>query len=271
MTFTFRGRQVYYESHGQGRPLLFLNGIMMSCASWAPFVDAFTGAGYRLLLMDLMDQGKTAAFEEGYRTSDQAEMVSGLIRALGLGQVDIMGTSYGGAVALELAIQYPEQVGRLMLAATRAWTDPLFSGMCESWLHAVHSPQALYTATIPLFYGATFQQQQPEWLASRRRLLEKTAFASADFLARFTRLVRSILDLDLRARLKDIKAPTLVLAPEEDLVMLPWENRRIADGITGAQLMTLYRTGHVLILERPELFVSLVKGWFSPVSPVALP
>ena len=67
---------------------------------------------------------------------------------------------------------------------------------------------------------------------------------------------------DLREQIGRITCPTLILAPEEDLVMMPWEQRRIRDGIPGAQLLTMPATGHVLFLERPELFVSITMGWF---------
>ena len=83
--------------------------------------------------------------------------------------------------------------------------------------------------------------------------------------------MRSILDYDLTGRLNEISVPTLVLAPEEDLVMFPWENQRIAEGIPGAHLLTLHKTGHVLFLERPSLFIPLALGWFNHPGGIALP
>lgn len=271
MKFTFEGKQIHYELHGEGKPLLMLNGIMMSTGSWAPFLDALTKDKTQVILLDLMDQGKSDAFDEGYDIKKQADMVAGLLHHLSFTQVDVMGTSYGGAVALSLAVYHKDLVGRLMLAATRARSDRLFKDMCESWLHACHSPQALYTATMPLFYGASFQEREEDWLLGRRRLLEKTAFANPDFLDRFKRLVKSILEHDLAARLHEITAPTLVLAPEEDLVMMPWEQKVIAEGIPGAHLITLHKTGHVMFLERPSLFIPLIKGWFSHPDTIPLP
>lgn len=271
MFFSYRGKQVYYELHGEGRPLLLLNGILMNTASWAPFITAFTRGGNRLILVDLLDQGKTEAMEVEYTIDTQAGMVAALLAELGLGRVSVMGTSYGGAVALSLAIHHPEKVGRLLLAATRARTDQLFKGLCESWLHACHSPQALYSATMPLFYGASFQEEAKEWLGRRRALLERTAFANPGFLARFQRLVRSIMAYDLTARLHEISVPALVLAPEEDLVMFPRENRLIAEGIPGAHLLTLHKTGHVMFLERPSLFIPVMMGWFNHPDTITLP
>jgi len=52
--FEFQGRSIYYEEHGQGRPLLVLNGIMMSCGSWAEFVEPFSRDN-RLILLDFLE------------------------------------------------------------------------------------------------------------------------------------------------------------------------------------------------------------------------
>jgi pimeloyl-ACP methyl ester carboxylesterase len=270
MIFTYQGKDIHYQEQGQGHPLLLLNGVMMSTESWAPFIAPFS-QNHRLILIDLMDQGKSAAFPEGYRMADQAAMLQAFLDHLGLARVSVLGTSYGGALALQLACDAPGRVDRLLLAATRAWTDPLFRDMCESWLHATASPQAFYTATIPLFYGATFQRNQAPWMAHRRELLEASVFNNPDFLARMGRLIRSIMDFDLRERIGRISCPTLVLAPEEDLVMMPWENRRIAQAIPGAELITLPATGHVLFLERPELFTALAMGWFDYRREIPIP
>jgi 3-oxoadipate enol-lactonase len=271
MDFTYRGKNIYYETTGQGKPLLLLNGIMMSTLSWAPFVQAFAQVGYQVLSIDLMDQGRSDAFDMAYDMGDQADMVLALADALNMKQFSLLGTSYGGALALQIACQAPERVERLLLSATRCYSDPLFRDMCESWIHASHDPQALYTATMPLFYGATFQQQQTEWLADRRQLLEKTAFQNPDFQARFRRLCRSIMAFDLREQLHRIACPTLIISAEEDLVMMPWEQQRIVKGIPAAQHVTMHKTGHVMFLERPDLFVSLVNGFLQHLTPIEIP
>lgn len=264
MFFTYQGKQIYYEIHGTGKPLLLLNGVMMSTVSWAPFVASFSQQ-HQVILVDLMDQGQSDAFPEGYDMAGQSAMVKALLHHLGVDSLSVLGTSYGGALALQLACDAPGLVHSLLLAATRCYTDPLFRDMLESWLHATASPQAFYTATIPLFYGATFQQQQAQWMLARRKLLEEGPFQNPDFLARMRRLVQSIMVFDLRDRLPAITCPTLVLMPGEDLVMMPWEQERIVSLIPGAQLLGLPATGHVLIQERPELFTALVLGGFSPI------
>lgn len=264
MIFTYQGRSIYYERHGEGRPLLVLNGIMMSTPSWKPFIETFKQGGHQVILLDLMDQGRSGSFPEGYDMSGQADMALALLDELNLDTVSLMGTSYGGALALEIACRQALRADRLLLAATRCYTDPAFRGICEGWLHAADtSPEAFYTATIPLFYGATFQEHHRAFMDERRTLLEKTLFNNPDFMARMKRLVRSIMSFDLRDELCRIACPTLILEPEEDLVMMPWEQRRMWEKIPGSELVTLPKTGHVLFLERPGLFVALMMGWFS--------
>ena len=68
--FTFEGKQIYYELHGEGRPLLLLNGIMMSCRSWAEFGQPLS-AQNQLILLDMLDQGRSAKMTEPYDHSVQ--------------------------------------------------------------------------------------------------------------------------------------------------------------------------------------------------------
>ena len=56
--FVFQDKSIYYEEHGTGKPIVVLNGIMMSTASWAEFVEPFS-ANNRLILLDMLDQGRS--------------------------------------------------------------------------------------------------------------------------------------------------------------------------------------------------------------------
>ena len=56
--FVFENKSVYYEEYGAGRPIVVLNGIMMSCASWKEFIEPLSETN-TLILVDIMDQGKT--------------------------------------------------------------------------------------------------------------------------------------------------------------------------------------------------------------------
>ena len=66
------------ELHGEGRPLLLLNGIMMSCGSWAEFVEPLS-AQNQLILLDMLDQGRSAKMTEAYDHGIQIRLVDALL------------------------------------------------------------------------------------------------------------------------------------------------------------------------------------------------
>ena len=101
-TFEMDGRHIYFESHGQGRPLVLLNGIMMSCVSWQPFVEALS-ANNRLILVDFLDQGKSEKMVgQTYDHGIQVRVVRRLLEHLNLQSACVAGISYGSEVALSL-------------------------------------------------------------------------------------------------------------------------------------------------------------------------
>ena len=132
MTFEFKGKSVYYESHGEGNPVLLLNGIMMTTLSWQAFVPALQKTN-RLILVDFLDQGRSARMEEAYTQELQAELVAALINHLQLRSPAVAGISYGGEVALRVAIRYPALVGRLLLFNTTAKTSAWLRDIGRGW------------------------------------------------------------------------------------------------------------------------------------------
>lgn len=113
MTFTFNNKQVYYEVHGQGKPLIILNGIMMSTKSWAQFIEPFTQFN-QLILVDFLDQGQSEKVTQQYDHSLQVDVVIALLEHLNLGKVNVYGVSYGGQIALQVALKRPDliEIGR---------------------------------------------------------------------------------------------------------------------------------------------------------------
>ena len=65
MEFVFNGKKIYYETMGEGQPILLLNGIMMSTGSWENFKESFS-ANNRLILLDFLDQGRSARMTGRY-------------------------------------------------------------------------------------------------------------------------------------------------------------------------------------------------------------
>ncbi|MDR1623199.1 MAG: alpha/beta hydrolase, partial [Synergistaceae bacterium] len=255
-TFTFDKRTIYYEDAGQGEPLLILNGVFMSCASWEAFVPAFT-AKNRLLLLDFPDQGKSEKMEGEYTLSAQMDVVLALLDEMGLKSVNLMGISYGGEVAMKAAARHPEKVKKLILSNTAAYTSKWLRDIGHSWEYAcrTHDGRQFFKTCIPIVYSPQFYEKNYSWASAREDLFVKH-FAPEVYDA-FGRLIRSAETHDERGNLSAITAPTLVISSEYDFVTPLYQQKELAEAIPSASHVVVQGAGHAVMYEKLAEFVSL--------------
>ncbi|MCL2203387.1 MAG: alpha/beta hydrolase [Defluviitaleaceae bacterium] len=259
--FEYKGKKIYYETHGEGAPLILLNGIMMSTLSWQAFIAPLS-AGNRLILLDFLDQGQSDKHsEDAYGVALQVEVLKALYDHLGLERAAIAGISYGGNVALKFASEYPALVHRLIvcnaLAKTGAWLTELGKG----WVMSAQDPAQFYYTTIPIIYSQEFYNARPDWVKARREFLTGQVFTNREWMDAIERLTASMDSYDAQGQLDKITAKTLLVASECDSITPAYEMCKLRDYIKGADLVLLPGTGHATMYERPALFASLIIGF----------
>lgn len=259
-TLAFKDYSLYYEVYGTGKPLLILNGIMMSTLSWKPFIDSLS-QNNQLILMDLLDQGQSSKLVGHIYNQDiQVEAVKCLIETLNLKDLALFGISYGGEVAIKLASSYPDLVGRCLFFNTTAYTSEWLKEIGRAWNLASSDPESYYATTIPVIYSPQFYTRKIEWMSNRKKTLLQV-FSNPDFISAMVRLTNSANDLDERANLSKIKCPCLVVGCEHDSIT-PFSNQvELSKGLLNAQLVHVPDSGHALMYEKPILFTSLVLGF----------
>jgi pimeloyl-ACP methyl ester carboxylesterase len=259
-TFDFDGTPIHYESHGDGAPLLVLNGIFMSCASWQAFVPAFS-ARNRLLLLDLADQGRSGRLDHEYTQELQERVVVAFLDHLGLDQASVCGISYGGEVALRVAARRPERVDKLVLSNTTAHTSAWLRDIGRSWERAMatHDGHVFFATCIPIVYSPAFYDAHEQWAHDREesfvRLFEPAVYDA------FARLTRSAETHDERAGLASITAQTLVVSSQWDFVTPLPNQLELVAGIPRAGHVVIQDCGHAAMYEKPAEFTSLVLGF----------
>jgi len=112
------GARLRVSVKGQGQPLLLIMGIGASMEMWAPFEDVMNPRGFQTISFDLPGAGATEPTVPPKRMAGLARIAVGVLDALGHDTADVLGVSFGGAVAQEMAHVAPERVRRLILAAT---------------------------------------------------------------------------------------------------------------------------------------------------------
>src|SRR5918997_4607644 len=110
------GLNLYYETHGSGRPMILLHGGLGSGEMFGPILPTLA-ENHQVIAPDLQGHGRTADIDRPIDTRLMADDIAALIDHLGLDKPDVVGYSLGGGVALMTAAKYPEKIGKAVLAS----------------------------------------------------------------------------------------------------------------------------------------------------------
>ncbi|MBR5390917.1 MAG: alpha/beta hydrolase [Clostridia bacterium] len=260
------GKRVHYEIHGSGeRTILLLNGLMMTTASWKPFRKELSRDS-TLVLTDFFDQGRSERLPDGYTHSVQVALVEAVAQELerrhGRSRFALAGLSYGGEIAIQYTLAYPQRVRRLILANTAGRTSSWLRTVGEGWNAAARSGSGehYYLAAIPGIYSTRFFEERADWMAEREQALVRY-FSQPEVLERMIRLTDSSRDYDVVHRLGEIACPTLILSGSEDGLVPVTEQQLLHERISGSVHVTLNGSGHASMYEVPDAFAALVAGF----------
>lgn len=257
MITKYKDYEIYYEVHGQGMPLIILNGIMMNTGSWHQFLDELND--FKIILLDFIDQGKSS---DGsiYTHKDQVELVNHLVGELGLKEVNMLGVSYGAQIAMQYAINY--KVDKLMVCNAALYTTPWLRDIGNGWRLAAKAKEAelFYHVSIPYIYSHLFYNGNNDWMNDRKEKL-LTVF-DEKFMNRMIRLIDSSSTYDIRDRANKIESDVCVIGSEFDYLTPADETIEIAKNIENADWILIKECGHASMYEKPNAFTNAIKNHF---------
>jgi pimeloyl-ACP methyl ester carboxylesterase len=229
------GFRVRYLEAGEGEPLVVLHGGggLRHYSSHDLLAEK-----RRVILIEAPGFGASAANERSQSMADLANAVAKAVENLGLETYDLWGTSFGGKLALWLAVQHPERVRALVLvgpAAIRDESAPRPSGAFRLYVHPERQPGQSEAA--------------PEVVEKQRALTR--------------RIMGPARDADLEVRMAELMMPVLVVFGTEDTVVPPEMGRYYKEILPNCNLVFLYDAAHEADADRPEAFASLVDDFLS--------
>jgi pimeloyl-ACP methyl ester carboxylesterase len=142
------GVDYYYEVRGKGEPLLMLHGGLGSIDMFGPALPIFKGR--QVITVDLQGHGRTTLGNRPIRCEAIADDVSALLQQLKRAKVDVLGYSFGGCVAMRLAVQHPDQVRRLVLVSAPYADDGWYAEM-RAQQKQVSAAMAPMMAETPMY------------------------------------------------------------------------------------------------------------------------
>lgn len=257
------GVHLYYEAHGAGEPLLLIPGfgcsIEIYCANAPALIERF-----RVISFDPRGAGRSDAPADGYTMQAYADDCIAVLGAEGVDAAHVLGTSFGGMVAQNLALLHPLNVRRLVLGCTTPGGAvhvlppgenlALFIAAGE-----VEDPAEATRMRYPMHYSDAYIAAHDEDIVGRSIA---TAHMRPPPEGRIGQLA-AVATHDVYDRLHEIAAPTLVAHGDEDGV-IPVENaRNLASRIPDAQLKIYEGAKHIYFIERAAEFNADVIAFLS--------
>ncbi|MGQ0540271.1 MAG: alpha/beta fold hydrolase [Blastocatellia bacterium] len=261
--------RVHYQEFGErsGPTLILLHGYTASVYVWKDVAPRLAEAGFHVIAVDLIGFGyseKPSWFD--YSIESQARVISRFMNRLGIGRANVVGSSYGGAVAMTLALDYPASVEKLVL----------IDAVCND---EILSHPVLRLASIP-GVGEVITPFLVDSRAMMRFRMRGTLSPSSHHLItdeRVSTVLRPLNAADAHHsvlatsrnwhanRIEQdanlINQPTLIIWGEQDKVIGIHNGHKLHDAILHSRFVILKNCGHVPAEEKSDLVSELVTGF----------
>jgi poly(3-hydroxyalkanoate) depolymerase len=249
---------------GEGKPILLVMGIGGHLGMWRPLERLLNGAGFRTITYDQPGTGLSTPYRVPRRMSGIASTAEAMLDALGYGSVDVLGVSFGGGVAQQLAHQAPGRVRRLVLCATSA-------GMVSVPGH----PRSLLALATPRRYRDPeyFRQIAPKAFGGRARHQSESdqdsenRFLHAPSTIGYGHQLIAATGWTSFHWLPGLQQPTLVMAGDDDPVVPVLNAHILAWRIPRSEFHVIRGGGHLFLIDQPEDVAPRVTSFLSEEKP----
>jgi len=254
---TLNESSIYYQEFGNGEPLILIAGLASDSQSWLPVVVGLSKK-FRVIIFDNRGVGRSPKDNNNITIGKMADDCAKLIAHLNLSSVNILGHSIGGMIAMELAIRYPKLVNKLILEATAPelsmrninlfndWVSYLNMGMDKKlWFKNIY-----YWIFAPAFFNDEVMLNQTIDMSVNY------PYPQSDIS--FKNQIAAISSIDLVPNLGEIKACTLLMFGELDLLFPYNENLSHFDNIPNYQSIIIPKAAHSIHMDNPIIFTDSV-------------
>lgn len=249
---------MYYESHGQGEPIVFIAGFSADHLAWAAIVEYFKEK-YQVILFDNRGIGQTDIPDGFYSIDQMANDVADLCTALNIQQAHFVSSSMGGFILQSLAYRYPSLVKSAVIGNSGAKIHTTFNIYLQAQLELMKADAPLKTL-IKASCSWCFSYQ----FLSQPGVLEQLIQIGLDNPFPFTikgheGQYSALQQFDSQNWIGQIKVPVLVVTADQDIIIRERDSKYLADNIPGARYYCFTECGHLPQLEYPEKFVQIVR------------
>lgn len=272
MLLPVRDTHIFCDVVGNGLPILaFHGGLGLDHQYLRPWLDPLADSA-QIVFFDLRGHGRSGG-RDTLAQSDHGTLIddaNSLRSQLTTEPVVLFGHSYGGFLAIEYALRYPQHVAGLVLCATAATAAhapaalelaasrgmPERLATLQRALAAPVGSDVEYAETWRTIVPLYFHWNDPERTAS---VFADTVFCAEGYNRAFFNWLGAY---DVRERLREIRAPALVLSGADDWIMSPQlAGNQLVEGLANAEHVVFENSGHFPFVEEPERFTTVMSQW----------
>ncbi len=249
------GELFYFENGTENilrPPTILIHGAGAHHLFWPPQIRRLHGE--RIYAPDLPGHGRSSGLGR-HSIQEYSAVLLDFLEALGLRTWVLVGHSMGGAIALDIATRWPQQVLGLVLVGSGAKLR-VAPELVRFTADASTASRAMQLITERAFAPQT--DRRIKQAASQRLAETRLPVLHGDFLACDA--------FDVRDALEKISAPTLTVCGEADKMTPPAYSVFLQERIRGARMELVPNAGHMAMLERPDLVTSLLARFLSQIS-----
>jgi pimeloyl-ACP methyl ester carboxylesterase len=248
-----QGVRIEWEAHGDGAPLLLVQGLGYGRWGWQPVVEPLASR-YRVIVFDNRGIGDSDKPPGPYTAAQMAGDALAVLDAAGVERAHVLGASLGGAVAQELALRHAARLEKLVLVATMSGMTNMHPIPAQTMQLMAEAATLEPAVALRRFVENALEPEPDPALVDR---LVELRTANPPDPAGWAAQAGIWGSFDVWDELPSIDVPTLVVQGEGDVVVDPRNAPLLAERIPGARLQ-LVAGGHLFLWNRPAEFTELV-------------
>ena len=263
---------MHYETYGQGRALVMIHGGLGAGEGSAAMVEhhgSIVARQYRVIFYDRRGAGKSEFPAEGYSLETYAEDLHSLLLHLKVAQAHILGSSAGGPIAMQFALDHPEMTESLILINTMSYCQEAEQAVRQRELEQIQVCQASEGDT-----AAAGEALEKRWPGLSRReparfeALLETSQEQADAIAK---TLQSYLDIgnSLESRLAELTMPTLIVHGDADSRIPLACGRQLQNSIPSSEMYIIPGAEHGLLSNEPRAVRNMIFQFLERFAPVS--
>lgn len=256
------GINLYYQQQGSGEPLLLIMGITATGSVWEKHVE-YWQKNFTCITVDNRGVGLSDQPEGPYTTAQMADDCAGLLDALNLSKVRVVGCSMGSTIAQQLAIRHPEKIVSMVLMCPWANCDNKARATFQHMVNCkiAFTPEAFSLFIQLLIYSKSSWDNDTVFaeMAANRRLAATELQAQS--IHGLSGQAAACIQHDVLQLLPQIKQPVLVIGGKEDIFTPVWMASAVASAIPNAELHLYDACGHAFHWEQITDFNERINRW----------